>query len=257
VAQQRVTTSTTTTTTRPGAAATAEVEELEAWRARTRVVLSPIAAPSILGLFGFSAATLMVAANLAGWYGNTKTPTFLFPFAAVFGGIAQLLAGMWAYKARDGLATAMHGLWGSFWIAYGILWAMIATHTVTAPSGLYFPELGFWFIMLAAVTWMGAIAATGEGLGIFATLLTLAGGSSLLAAAYLSGTVWLERAGGWVLVFSAGFAFYTAGAMMLENSFGRTILPLGKYKREALVPGGRATEPIAFPRGMPGVRVGQ
>lgn len=67
----------------------------------------------------------------------------------------------------------------------------------------------------------------------------------------------LERTGGWVLVFSAGFAFYTASAMMLENSFGRTILPLLKYKRAALVPGGRLTEPIELPRGMPGVRAGQ
>jgi len=31
------------------------------------------------------------------------------------------MAGMWAYRARDAVATAMHGMWGSFWIAYGIL----------------------------------------------------------------------------------------------------------------------------------------
>src|SRR3954453_7516583 len=89
-------------------------------RAQTRVSLQPIAAPSILGLFGFASATFMVAANLAGWYGNTKSPTLLFPFAAAFGGVAQFIAGMWAYRARDGLATAMHGMWGSFWMAYGV-----------------------------------------------------------------------------------------------------------------------------------------
>jgi len=31
------------------------------------------------------------------------------------------VAGMCAYRARDAVATAMHGMWGSFWIAYGIL----------------------------------------------------------------------------------------------------------------------------------------
>ncbi|HEX5584977.1 GPR1/FUN34/YaaH family transporter, partial [Gaiella sp.] len=86
-----------------------------------RITLSPIAPPSILGLFGFSGATLIVAAWMAGWYGDATTPQYLFPFAAIFGGLAQFLAGMWAYRARDGLATAMHGMWGSFWMAFGIL----------------------------------------------------------------------------------------------------------------------------------------
>src|SRR3954449_12532420 len=99
--------------------------------ARPRVMLQPIAAPSILGLFGFAGATFIVAANMAGWYGNhTTTPLVLAPFAMVFGGIAQFLAGMWAYRARDGLATAMHGMWGSFWIGYGILNIMLAAHVL-------------------------------------------------------------------------------------------------------------------------------
>src|SRR4029079_12990771 len=82
-----------------------------------RIFLQPIAAPSVLGLFGFAGATFMVATNLAGWYGDPHTTgTFLFPFAAVLGGIAQFAAGMFSFRARDVLATAMHGTWGSFWI---------------------------------------------------------------------------------------------------------------------------------------------
>src|SRR5213595_410873 len=97
--------------------------------ARPRVFLQPIAAPSVLGLFGFGGATFMVAANLAGWYGSTTTsPLFLFPFAAILGGVAQFTAGVWAYRARDALATAMHGTWGSFWIAYGLFWWLVANH---------------------------------------------------------------------------------------------------------------------------------
>ena len=91
------------------------------WRDRTRLVLTPIAAPSILGLFGFAGATFIVAAYLANWYGTAATPFFLFPFALFFGGLAQLVAGFYSYRARDGLATAMHGMWGSFWLAFGIL----------------------------------------------------------------------------------------------------------------------------------------
>src|SRR5918911_730826 len=93
---------------------------------QTRINLTPIAAPSILGLYGFAGATLMVAANMAGWYGTKSSPGFLFPFAAMFGGLAQFLAGMWAFRARDALATAMHGMWGAFWLAWGILYLLVA-----------------------------------------------------------------------------------------------------------------------------------
>ena len=52
-----------------------------AWRSRSRIVLSPMAAPSIMGLFGFAVATMMVGAWQAGWYGNARTPLILWPFA--------------------------------------------------------------------------------------------------------------------------------------------------------------------------------
>ncbi len=96
----------------------------------TRINLQPIAAPSILGLYAFAGSTLMVAANMAGWYGNSDTALYLIPFTTVFGGIAQFVAGMWAYKARDAIATAMHGTWGSFWIGFGILQLLMATGTI-------------------------------------------------------------------------------------------------------------------------------
>src|SRR5919202_1390393 len=109
-------------------------------KAPARTFLQPIAAPSTLGLYGFAGSTFIVAANLAHWYGTPETPLFLFEFAAFFGGLAQFLAGMWAYRARDGLATAMHGMWGAFWMAYGLLFLLVATKTLTVPATGPFPE---------------------------------------------------------------------------------------------------------------------
>lgn len=242
-------------------AASAEGEQLhELWESRARVVLSPVAAPSILGLFGFSAATLVVASNLAGWWGNSKSVIFLAPFCLAFGGIAQFLAGMWAYKARDGLATAMHGMWGSFWLAFGILELMMGTHAIPTPAhaATYFPAFGFWFIMLGLLTGFGALAAIPRGAGLFGTLFCLSGGSCVLAAAFLSGNLAVREAAGWILVASCGFAVYTAAALLLaESSGGKTVLPLGKAGRSANVPGATIMRPIQYAEGMPGVRVGQ
>jgi succinate-acetate transporter protein len=224
-----------------------------------RVFLQPIAPPSILGLFGFAAATFIVAANLAGWYGDhATTPLVLAPFAAVFGGIAQFLAGMWAYRARDGLATAMHGMWGSFWIAYGILNVLLATHVLHAPTPWYHDTaFAYWFFALAVITGSGALASLAESLGLFAVLGTLATGSGLLAAGLGWGASGLVTAAGWVLVASAIVAWYVATAMMLASTSGRTILPLGKYSKAANRPGGRPTHPIELEWAEPGVRMGQ
>jgi uncharacterized protein len=236
---------------------TAVVERSEPFA--TRVFLQPIAAPSILGLFGFGIATFMVAANLAGWYGNhTTTPLVLGPFALFAGGLAQFLAGMWAYRARDGVATAMHGIWGSFWFAYGLLQILLATHTIAAPKPWYNdPGLGWWFFALAIVTAFGAFAALAESVGLFAVLGTLAAGSGILAGALTFASHGSATVAGWVLVFSAGFAFYTAGAMMLAGASGRTILPLGKYSRAANVPGRKPMHAIELEWAEPGIRQGQ
>ncbi|HKN96210.1 MAG TPA: acetate uptake transporter [Pseudonocardiaceae bacterium] len=232
--------------------------DLSFWRTHTQISLQPVAAPSILGLFGFAAATFMVAANLAGWYGNDSTPLVLFPFAAIFGGVAQFLAGMWSYRARDGLATAMHGMWGSFWIAYGLYFLLVGTHVLPAPTASHTAQVGFgyWFIVLAAITWMGAAAAVAENIGLTLVLVTLAAGSTLLAIGWVASITAIVPIGGIVLVASAVIAFYTAGAMMLRGTFGRVVLPVGR-PRKANTPGSIPVQPIQYEYGEPGVKVGQ
>jgi succinate-acetate transporter protein len=195
--------------------------------ARPRVFRQPIAAPSILGLFGFAGATFIVASNLAGWWGTDKSPLYLAPFAATFGGVAQFLAGMWPYRARDAIATAMHGMWGAFWITYGVLNVLLATKTLPTPTPAYhFPELGFWFFALGAVTASGFLAAVAElNLGVGAVLGTLAAGSGIAAGGLIYGSHGWTQVAGWVFVVSAALAWYTATAMMLKAAAGRTMLP--------------------------------
>jgi succinate-acetate transporter protein len=226
------------------------------WLDNTRVFLQPIAAPSILGLFGFAGATFMVAANLAGWYGTPASAGYLFPFAATFGGLAQFAAGMWAFRARDGLATAMHGMWGAFWLAYGVLNLLAALGALVLPAAP-FTELGYWFLVLAVITGFGMIAAIGENLALTSVLGVLATGAALLAVYYLVGGDGWRTAAGWVLLASSFLAAYTAGAMMIAGTWGRTILPLGEYRKAANVPGRRPIDALQYEYGEPGVKQGQ
>jgi len=218
--------------------------------ARPRVILQPIAAPSVLGLFGFAGATFVVAANMAGWYGNASTPGYLFPFAAFFGGLAQFLAGMWAYRARDAVATAMHGMWGAFWMAYGLLQLLLATH-VLQTGGTLDHALGFWFLALGAITVSGLLGVMLEGNGILMGVLgTLAAGAFVGAAAFLTGSTSTEHLAGWIFVVSAALAWYAATAMMLKAAAGRDVLPM--LKKSSVPP-----KAVELEWGEPGIKHGQ
>ncbi len=217
---------------------------------QTRVFLQPIAAPSILGLYGFAGATFMVAANMAHWFGDVQSNLTLMPFAAIFGGLAQFLAGMWAFKARDGVATAMHGLWGSFWMAYGALSLIFAVGRLTPPTGAW-PEIGFWFVVLAAITWVGAAASLAENKGMFALLVFLAAGATCGAIGNFVGNEGVRMLAGWLFIISSVIAWYTASALMLKEAYGREVWRVGKGRVAREMP------PIAPATGEPGVIRGQ
>lgn len=209
-------------------------------RVQDTIFLQPIAAPSILGLYGFSGATFAVAAGLLGLYAASQN-VFVFQFAAFFGGLAQFLAGMWAYKARDGLATAMHGTWGSFWMAYGLLWLLIATGVLSFPFPT-FVGLGWWFIPLSFITLSGATAATRVSWALFTVLLLLGLGAAAAAAGFIGGFAVVIAGAGGLFIFSAIAAWWTASGLMFEQFFGRSLLPLGARKARPSVTLG-TTEP--------------
>lgn len=218
--------------------------------ATPRVFLQPIAAPSILGMFGMAGAVFLIASHMMNWGGATAHPLFLVPFAALLGGVAQLLAAMWAYKARDGMATALHGTWGAFFIAFGAMTRLMAAGTLTL-TGAMFPELGYWFIVLAAITWACAIAAVAENKAMVTVVTLLAAGATISAIGLLSAIDGLLIVAGYVLLAGSIAAWYTGTALMLAESNGREIWSLGRNTRT------RQSPSLTVGIGEPGVIRGQ
>lgn len=137
----------------------------------TTIFLKPIAAPSALGLASYAGGTFVVASWLAMWWGGTGSVIYMWPFVFVYGGLAQILAGMWAYNARDTLATVFHTTWGSFLLSISLLWAFQAANTVPLFDQYERNSfLGSWMVSLAVVTLVCALAAMVRD---FVTALTL------------------------------------------------------------------------------------
>jgi uncharacterized protein len=214
-----------------------------------QIHLEPIAAPSILGLYGLAAATFVMAAHQAGWFGSDQSALFIAPFAALLGGLAQFVAAMWGYKARDGLATAMHGVWGCAWFAYAGTAMLAATGRLVIPQGSL-PEAGFCFFALAAMTWVGMGAATAENRALAWAWGAMALGSTVAAIAALSGVGAWTVLSAYIFIIASIIAWYTASALMLEGAFGRVVWPLG-------LPKPAAERRVAIGMGEPGVIRGQ
>jgi len=197
----------------------------------TSVFLRPVASPTILGFFGLAAAALVVGAHSAGWYGTTATPMYILAFVALFGGVAQFTAAMWAYVARDGLGTAVHGTWGTFWAAYGVLYLMVANHTLTL--GTVNQNYGFLLIPLCAITAVCTMAALAGRWAEAAALFVFSIATGMGAIATLVGDANWMKVTGWVFMLGAVCAWYAGSAVLLAGSWQRIVLPIGRLSRAA------------------------
>ncbi|KAK5168387.1 uncharacterized protein LTR77_006957 [Saxophila tyrrhenica] len=155
-------------------------EPLSSDRPGIRIFLQPLAPPAALGLAGFAGSTWITSAYIADWFGNPESPTIFFPFIGMFGGVAQFVAGIYGLNARDTLVSVINTMWGSFWIAIGILYAFVAAGALEPHSvHTHFPELASWFVVLSVFTWSGALASTARDLVLCICLFSLAIGSTI------------------------------------------------------------------------------
>lgn len=95
---------------------------------QVNIFLRPIAPPAALGLAGFAGSTWITASWIARWWGSPDSPTIFFPFVAFWGGLAQFIAGLHGFAARDVLVNVINTMWGAFWMSIGILYLLVVSH---------------------------------------------------------------------------------------------------------------------------------
>ena len=208
-----------------------------------RILLQPIAAPAVLGYFALGSALIIYGSWFAQGWGTEKDPSSFFPFLLLFGGVGQLAAALWSYRARSAVAAALHGSWAAFWLGIGLIYLLATTHTITVPPrGSEWQSLGQWLIYMSVVTWTTALAVLPRSPVGFLAQATLGSGAAIGAAELLLGS------SGWQQVAAAALSFYVGAALMLNTVYGKVALPL-RRRGEA--------DPIEYALGDPGVKVGQ
>lgn len=202
-----------------------------------RIVLTPIAAPSILGYFALASALFIYGSWLAGWWGTEKDTGAFFPFLILFGGFGQLAAALWGYRARAAVAAAVHGSWAAFFLGVGFIYLLATTHTITVPArGDVWQSLGQWLIYMAVITWTTAFAALARSIPGFVAQGVLGTGCAFAAEGFIGGSTGWQELAGWFFVIAGALAFAVGAYTMLTGAHG---------------------EPVQYEQGDPGVKVGQ
>jgi succinate-acetate transporter protein len=195
-----------------------------------RIFLQPIASPWGLGLASLAITSFVIGAFYAGLYGTATTPSLLFPYVLLFGGIMSLVAAAWMFRARDVLGTVALGVWGAYWSGYGLFNWINASPAFSLGAISLIPDYTYLSFAVAAITLSAALAAAGENFGVMGTLLSLAAAATLIGLAQALALPGLLVAAGYLFVLAALFGWYTATALMVSTSFEREALPLGKFR---------------------------
>lgn len=184
-----------------------------------------VADPAPLGLAGFGFTTLMLSAVNSGWIGSGATDAVL-ALAIPFGGVAQLLAGMWAFRRENTFGATAFSAFGAFWISYWLLIQFFLPSVVkTGGAGEAGQIVGvylFAWTLFTAYMFLASLAAARAVQAVFAFLtLTFA---FLCVGAWAGSTTW-THVGGYLGMVTAAAAIYASFAEVTNASFRRRILP--------------------------------
>jgi uncharacterized protein len=193
--------------------------------------VSPIADPAPLGLAAFALTTFLLSAANAGWMGKASGDAWL-GYAFAYGGLAQLLAGMWEFRNKNVFGSTAFGSYGAFWIGLG-LWELLVARVrpvgvlPAVYAGQTVKDLG-WILLAWAIfnTYM-LLMATQLNTAVFAVFLTLEVTEVILFIGFFTGSSGTIKAGGYVGIVTAVVAWYTSAAGVANGVPGPVKLPVG------------------------------
>jgi succinate-acetate transporter protein len=186
---------------------------------------SPIADPAPLGLAAFALTTFLLSAANAGWMTHATGNSWL-GYAFAYGGLAQLLAGMWEFRNRNVFGATAFSSYGGFWLGLGLWVELVAPKAPSAAAANH--DLGWILLAFAIFNTYMLINSMAVNAAVFGVFLTLEATEVLLFAGFFAGNANVVKAGGYVGVLTALVAWYTSSAGVMNGLRGRVVFPVGK-----------------------------
>jgi succinate-acetate transporter protein len=190
---------------------------------------STTADPAPLGLAAFAGTTFflsVVNTNLLG----TSVQTIVLGLALFYGGLAQLLAGMWEFVKGNTFGALAFSSYGAFWLSF---WYLLNHLPTGAKATDILHGVGLYLLVWTIFTTYMSVAASRVSGTVFAVFVLLALTFLTLTIGWLSesplqfaanSNVWIHI-GGWLGIATAIVAWYTSFAAVVNFTFKRVAFP--------------------------------
>jgi len=177
--------------------------------------------PAPLGLLGFGMTTILLNLHNAGLF---PLSTMITGMGVFVGGLAQISAGIMEFRKNNTFGMTAFCAYGAFWLSLVAVWTFPALGMGDSSSPF---TMAFYLVTWGLFTvgmFFGTLKLTRVHQVVFATLAVL---FFLLAAGDFTGSNAVRIIAGVEGIVCGLAAFYGAIALVLNEQFGRTVLPMG------------------------------
>ena len=178
-----------------------------------------IANPAPLGLLGFGMTTVLLNLHNAG---VLPLSVVIIAMGFAIGGAAQIVAGVMEFKKNNLFGATAFVAYGFFWWSLIFIWCNPFGNTAADPQ-----SMGFYLLLWGIFTlfmFIGSLKHNRATQVIFCTLTVL---FFMLAFYDFSGISIVQTIAGVLGIFCGSSAIYASVAQILNNEYGKTVLPLG------------------------------
>jgi uncharacterized protein len=186
-----------------------------------------VADPGPLGLGAFALTTFVLSMFNADLVAKGGEPVVL-GLALAYGGLAQLLAGMWEFRSGNTFGAVAFTSFGAFWLSY---WALVQFFVKDIPARDAGHAIGLYLIAWGIFTTYMFVASLRTTAVIASVFFALAVTFFLLGIGNAGAHTNIVKAGGWAGLVTAALAWYGSFAVVTNSTFGRLVLPVRPLAR--------------------------
>ena len=185
-------------------------------------VVLPSADPAPLGLAAFALTTFVLSVFNSGLITTKGLDLVVLPLALFYGGLTQLLAGMWEFRNGNTFGALAFSSFGAFWLSYAALVRFVAPGL---PAAQAHQAIGVFLLSWTIFTAYMCIAALRTNGAVLAVLVVLALTFLFLTIGAFQSSESMTKVGGWLGLVTAVLAWYASLAGVVAATYRRPVLP--------------------------------
>jgi len=176
--------------------------------------------PAPLGLCAFGMTTILLSLHNAGLIALSSP---ILAMAIMYGGVAQVIAGVMEWKKNNTFGLVTFGSFGFFWISFATLLVLPALGLAKAPAPAEFAA----FLAVWGIFALGLFICTLKMHRVLqVTLLAVVVLVVMLIAAQLTASTLILNSGGIIGIIAGGLALYIGMGQVINEVHGKRIFPV-------------------------------